>query len=307
MEWVLGIDGGGSKTRGWAADRNGIILAKVERGASNHHVIGIVKFRQLISDMLNEFAATGLERSDLRFISLGLAGVDRQQDKVSIGMSLDDLGLKGHYSLCNDSEIALVAGIGKLEGIVAISGTGSIAYGVNAQGECFRAGGWGHVVSDEGSGYYIARQALVRSIKAAEGMEQPTMLLADILTFLQITSFDDLITFIYHPQTTKNQVAVLTEVVVSAAANGDVVAIAILKDTADQIIALIEAIITRGFATAPEIKVVLFGSILQKIPQVRERVIAKLQDKADIRCSEAEPVSGAVILALQALNKFGKV
>jgi len=302
MEWVLGIDGGGSKTSGWAADRNGKILAKVESGVSNHHVIGIAKFGQLISDMLDEFATTGLERSDLRFISLGLAGVDRQQDKVSIGMALNDLGLKGCYSLYNDAEIALAAGIGKMEGIVAISGTGSIAYGVNAQGECFRAGGWGHVVSDEGSGYYIARQALVRSIKAAEGMEQSTVLLADILNFLQLASFDDLITFIYHPKTTKNQVAVLTKVVVNAATNGDVVAIAILEDTADKIIALIEAVIARGFATAPEIKVVLFGSILQKIPQVRERVIAKLQDKVDIRCSEVEPVSGAVILALQALK-----
>lgn len=302
MEWVLGIDGGGSKTHGWAADRNGKILAKVERGASNHHVIGIAKFGQLISDMLDEFATAGLERSDLQFISLGLAGVDRQQDRVSIGMTLDDLGLEGRYSLCNDAEIALVAGTGKMEGIVAISGTGSIAYGVNAQGECFRAGGWGHVVSDEGSGYYIARQALVRSIKAAEGMEQSTVLLADILNFLQLTAFDDLITFIYHPKTTKKQVAVLSKVVARAATNGDVVAIAILKDAADKIIALIESVIARGFAATPKIKVALFGSILRKIPQVRERVIAKLQDKVDIRCSEVEPVSGAVILALQALK-----
>ncbi|MBU2699101.1 N-acetylglucosamine kinase-like BadF-type ATPase [Sporomusaceae bacterium BoRhaA] len=302
MEWVLGIDGGGSKTRGWAADRNGKILSKVEKGPSNHHVIGNVRFRQLIRDMLDEFATTGLERSDLQFITFGLAGMDRQQDKVSIGIILDDLGLKGRYMLCNDAEIALAAGVGKLEGIVAISGTGSIAYGVNAQGECFRAGGWGHVVSDEGSGYYIARQALVRSIKAAEGLEQPTILLTDILAFLQITSFDDLITFIYHPQTTKNQLAVLSKVVANAAEAGDVVAIDILNDTADQIIALIEAVIARGFAAAPEIKLVLFGSILQKILPVRERVIAKLQDKTDIVCSEAEPVSGAIMLALQALK-----
>lgn len=302
MEWVLGIDGGGSKTRGWAADRNGKVLAKVEKGPSNHHVIGLVKFRQLILDMLDEFATWGLECSDLQFITLGLAGMDRQQDKVNIGTTLDELGLKGRYLLCNDAEIALAAGVGKLEGIVAISGTGSIAYGVNAQGECFRAGGWGHVVSDEGSGYYIARQALVRSIKAAEGLEQPTVLLTDILAFLQIASFDDLITFIYHPQTTKNQLAILSKVVANAAAAGDAVAMDILNDAADQIIALIEAVIARGFATAPEIKLVLFGSILQKISPIRERVIAKLQDKADIICSEADPVSGAIMLALQALK-----
>lgn len=303
MEWVLGIDGGGSKTQGWAADRNGKILAKVEKGPSNHHVIGKIKFRQLIRDMLDEFATTGLEGSDLQFITFGLSGIDRQQDKVSIGIILDDLGLKGRYMLCNDAEIALAAGVGELEGIVAISGTGSIAYGVNAQGECFRAGGWGHVVSDEGSGYYIARQALVRSIKAAEGLEQPTILLTDILAFLQITSFDDLITFIYHPQTTKNQLARLSKVVANAAVAGDVVAMDILDDAADQLIALIEAVIARGFAAAPEIKLVLFGSILQKILPIRERVIDKLHDKADIICSEAEPVSGAIMLALQALKK----
>jgi len=302
MEWVLGIDGGGSKTKGWAADLQGNIVAKIEKGASNHHVIGMAHFRQLISDILEECEAMGLKSSDLQFVSLGLAGVDREQDKEQIAIQLNALGLKGRYQICNDSEIALVAGIGRLEGIVAISGTGSIAYGVNAQGQSFRAGGWGHIISDEGSGYYIARQALLRSVKSAERMEIPTLLLDEMLLFLQMKSFDDLITFIYDPQTTKNQVAVLSQVVASAAAAGDMLALDILKDTADHIIALIESIIVRGFSKASTIKVVLVGSILQKIPQVQERVIAQLQSKAEIVCSDLEPVSGAVLLALHALK-----
>ena len=303
MKWVIGIDGGGSKTIGCAVDVNGKLLATIEKGPSNHHVIGIEGFRKLMQELLTEFDEIyGLKQQELKFISMGLAGVDRFVDKTLISTALIQLGLEGKYMVCNDAEIALAAGIGKLEGIVLISGTGSIAYGVNKSGQKFRAGGWGHLVSDEGSGYYIAKEALARGIKALEQLGPPSVLLKNILVHLQLQDLDELISFLYDSKRTKGDIAALAKVVSDAAEQGDQVAISILKDAGDKLVSLVESVMKRGFQPQENVRVTLFGSILQKVPLVRQTVFEKLESKATMIYSDAQPITGAVQLALQALQ-----
>jgi N-acetylglucosamine kinase-like BadF-type ATPase len=304
MNWVIGIDGGGSKTIGCAVDGNGKLLATIEKGPSNHHLIGLERFRILMQELLTEFEERyGLKEEELEFVSMGLAGVDRPIDKILISKVLDDVGLEGKYMVSNDAEIALAAGVGKLEGIVLISGTGSIAYGVNKEGQSFRAGGWGHLVSDEGSGYYIAKEALARGIKAHEQLEQPSVLLENVLAYLKLRDLDELIGFIYEPKRTKGEIAALTTVVCDAAQQGDQVAINILEDAGDQLGCLVESVLKRGFQPQDEVKVTLNGSILQRIPLVRQRVSERLANKATVVYSEAKPVEGAIHLALKAIKR----
>src|SRR5262245_64337298 len=92
-------------------------------------------------------------------VCLGVAGVDREADRRVITDIMRRLGFKSRTLIVNDALIALVAGAGDSQGIVLISGTGSIAYGVSARAVAARAGGWGHVLGDEGSGYWIGRRA----------------------------------------------------------------------------------------------------------------------------------------------------
>ena len=91
---------------------------------------------------------------------LGVAGVDREDDDQIVRGIMRRLGFRTHALVVNDALVALVAGVGDDPGVVLIAGTGSIAYGVNQDGFAARAGGWGYVLGDEGSGYWIGRQAL---------------------------------------------------------------------------------------------------------------------------------------------------
>ncbi len=100
-------------------------------------------------------------------ICLGIAGVDRPEDSSSSPGSCGASARTRASIVVNDALVALEAGAPASPGVVIISGTGSIAYGRNARNEGARAGGWGHVLGDEGSGYWIGRAAIAR--RAARG------------------------------------------------------------------------------------------------------------------------------------------
>jgi N-acetylglucosamine kinase-like BadF-type ATPase len=300
MQWIIGIDGGGTKTVGCAADRTGRIIGRVEKGPGNYHTVGLANFRTVIAGIVDELAVScGLRKTDLSVISLGLAGADRLRDKERILASLADLSLPCHYIVNNDAKAALVAGLGKAEGIVLIAGTGSVAYGINKQGKVIRAGGWGHLASDEGSGYSIGRRALVRGLKAAEERDERTVLVPMIMKRLGLKNWDELIGFINSRSTTKADIASLTQVAVEAAQAGDVVAAEILSEAADDLVALAESVIIRGFEPEERVRVCLYGGVVSHIALIRNRLDTALAGKATLVTGEREPAAGAVLLGLE--------
>ena len=101
-------------------------------------------------------------------ICLGIAGVDRPDDSVIVAGIMRRIGAHARTLVVNDALVALEAGAPGAPGVVIISGTGSIAYGRNANNEGARAGGWGHVLGDEGSGYWIGRAALRAVLREAD-------------------------------------------------------------------------------------------------------------------------------------------
>ena len=300
MQWVIGIDGGGTKTVGWAADLAGKVLGRVEKGASNYHTTGLPHFKTVVSGIIEELAVScTVKKNDLQVVSLGLAGADRLRDKQIIMETLTQLDLPCRYLVNSDAKIAMVAGLGKAEGIILIAGTGSIAYGINQQGEVIRAGGWGHLASDEGSGYAIGRQALMRGIRAAEGRDKTTVLLGMIMDNLGLTSWDEMIGYINDKTMSKAKVAALAQLVATAAAKGDEVASEILLQAGNELAALVESVLTRGFGQQECVQVCTFGGIVGNIPLIRQQVTAVLADKATIVSSQNQPVAGAVSLALE--------
>lgn len=304
MQWLIGIDGGGTKTVGCAADVTGRILGRVETGPGNYHTAGLENFRKNIADIVEKLAVhCCLRTDDLQVISLGLAGADRSGDEKTLVGELAKLGLSCHYLVNSDAKAALVAGLGKEEGIVLIAGTGSIAYGINSQGHVIRAGGWGHLASDEGSGYAIGRQALVRTIKAEEQRDLATVLLPMIMKQLAVHTWDELIGFINRPLLTKAEVAALASVVAAAAQAGDATAVEILNQAGAELARLVQSVIHRGFGTSGFAQVCVYGSVVKKIPLVRRRLAAALTGQAVMVSSEKEPVEGAVSIGIEWLRK----
>lgn len=306
MKWIIGIDGGGTKTVGCAADVTGKILGQVEKGPSNYHITGVAKFTAVIAGIIDELAVNcNLKKANLLVVSLGLAGADRVRDREIVLEALADLGLPCCYLVNSDAKIALVAGLGKAEGIVLIAGTGSIAYGINGQGDVIRAGGWGHLASDEGSGYAIGRQAVARGIRAAEGRDKATVLMDMIMEYAGLKSWNDMIGYINNQTTSKSDIAAFAQVVGDAAKQGDQVAIEIVKQAGDALASLVESVITRGFGLGEAVQVCLYGGIVTNILMVRERLEEALANRANIVACKTKPVEGAVRLGLEWVqNRF---
>jgi N-acetylglucosamine kinase-like BadF-type ATPase len=300
MNWFIGIDGGGTKTVGYAADYTGKCLARVEKGPSNYHTAGLVNFKAVIADIVDELSITcRLSKADLSIISLGLAGVDRVRDREITLSALAELGLDCHYIVNSDAKAALVAGLGRAEGIVLIAGTGSVAYGINKKGEVTRAGGWGHLASDEGSGYAIGRQALVRGIQAAEQRDRKTVLVPMMIKHLRLKSWDEMIGCINSRETTKADIASLAQVVAAAAQEGDDVAAEILIKAGDDLAELVKSVMTRGFGAEEQVQVCLYGSIVRNIALVHKRLAAVLAGTGTLVASDKEPATGAILLGLE--------
>jgi len=162
---VLGIDAGGTKTVALLADADGHIVGEGRAGAANLQTEGELEVEKTLHTVIDQ-ATDG--RQSPAAVCLGIAGVDRQDDARIIRGIMRRLGFRANILIVNDALIALVAGAGANPGVVLISGTGSIAYGVSRRGLAARAGGWGPTLGDEGSGYWIGRRALVAVMREVD-------------------------------------------------------------------------------------------------------------------------------------------
>lgn len=206
MTYVLGIDGGASKTVCVLMDENGQVLSRGEAGGSNYQVVG----SKAALDSIDSAISAAVLHADVpqpikvEAICLGLAGVGRTQDMQVIHHLVQQLQLFNSSPItwallpkttviCHDALIALVGGIGHTVGIVAIAGTGSIVFGRNAKGDTRRVGGWGHILGDPGSAYQIAVAGMRSALKAYEGTAPPTLLIEGYKEHLGLLTLEDLI------------------------------------------------------------------------------------------------------------------
>lgn len=302
MQWLIGIDGGGSKTVGCAASLDGAILGRVEYGPANYHTVGLAAVKAVITEIAGALSRRcALSMGELRLIGLGLAGADSLLDRRQLRQALAEC-LSSPFVIYSDAQIALAAGLGKPEGIVLIAGTGSVAYGINAAGQVTRAGGWGQLASDEGSGFAIGRAALRMSIRAAEQRAPQTVLLPMILDWYGLKNWEEFIAFINNRDTGKAKIAELAKVTAEAARAGDAAAVAILRNAGTELAGLAVSVIDRGFSGERNIKICTYGSIVNKIAPVRRQVTVALGGRAELIAPAREPAEGAVLLAIEHLK-----
>lgn len=227
---VVGVDGGGTRTR--AVILNGPkILGEGAAGPSNPLRVGIGNGATAIREAVDKACAAALiHRDDLVAAGIGLAGIRRKDVRARMHDALvQTLGIK-NVELVSDGDIALYGATDGRPGVVVISGTGSIAVGMNRQGKRASAGGWGPVAGDEGSGSWIARRALQSVARATDGRGPKTSLSQAACEFFQVATPDDLSTAIYAPTITNDRIAGFSKPVIQAAQEGDTVAREILRE-----------------------------------------------------------------------------
>ena len=299
MFHVLGIDAGGTKTVCLLADEQGTIVAESRRGGANLQAVGELEVEKVLHDVMEE--AIGDHDVRPAAICLGIAGVDRPDDAAMVKSIMKRIGYKARVLVVNDALVALEAGAPAQPGVVVISGTGSISYGRNAKGEAARSGGWGYVLGDEGSGYWIGRAALRAVLRQSDRRGPETVLSTLLLEHFGIQRAQELIHEVYHTNLKPSAIGSLAKCVQAAFSKGDPVAIGILRGAADELEASALSVAQRLDMVGQAFTFILAGGIFRAVPwleQELERRLPVSSPHSRVRLLDREPAVGAVALAL---------
>jgi len=299
MTFVLGIDAGGTKTVCQLADENGEVVAEARRGGANLQASGELEVEKVLHEVMEE--AIGDHDVRPAAVCLGIAGVDRPDDARAVREIMRRIGYKARILVVNDALVALEAGAPAQSGVVVIAGTGSIAYGRNDRNEAARAGGWGYMLGDEGSGYWIGRAAVRAVLREADRRGPATLLTGLLLNYYGVSRAQDLIHHVYQGTLRPAAIASLAQCVQGAFSDGDPVALGILRGAADQLESAALSVARRLEIVGSEFPFILSGGIFRAVPWLEEELARRLplaSPRSRTMLLAVEPAVGAVRLAL---------
>jgi N-acetylglucosamine kinase-like BadF-type ATPase len=283
------------------ADEEGNVVSRAQGGGANLHVHGETGVESVLEGLLAELDPP----SPPVAAGFGLAGVDRPAERQVIAELLPRIGITVPVRVENDAFIALVAGSPDRTGIVVVSGTGSIAFGLHPSGATARAGGWGHILADEGSAYWLGHAALRRGIRAADGRGPATSFGDRVSRKLGFEVPEGLVSWFYDQERSRYRIAELAGLVEEAARDGDRDAEDLLEEAALHLARAAHAV-ERKLGFEQPYTVVLSGGAFRACPSLAGRVEAHLGlSLATVRKLEVEPARGAVAMALELLPERG--
>jgi N-acetylglucosamine kinase-like BadF-type ATPase len=297
----IGIDGGGSGSRAVAVDRAGRVIAR-ERGPetrvrSGDPAAGAAALVALATRVLEEAGAAPPAAS----LCCALAGAGGEPERAALTAALADTGIAHRVHVVSDAEAALHDAFGDGPGIVLIAGTGSVAWGRSADGRVARAGGWGKLLDDEGSGYGLGLAALRAVLRAHDGRGRPTVLTGALLRETGLPDAPDLVR--WADAADKARIAALAPAVLAAADRGDAAAGRLVEEAAAALAELALALHrTLGpWDTAPA--VALAGGLVEPGAGMREAAARALAGAAlpfQVLRMAVDAARGAALLAVNA-------
>lgn len=248
MRLFLGVDGGQTATKTVVGDEHGTIVAQSSGGPSNHteEPGGPERLERVVLATIRE-ALTQLHISNPNEHTFAAAcfGMTGETDiKTRI---LKRIVRTEHLKVIHDSVNALAGATAGEPGIIVIAGTGSVARGINEQGEEARVGGWGHQFGDEGSAYWIGRAAVRATLAEYDRMAPKTILTSMLFERLSVTSPYQLTEKYYAGALSRDHLAGLSVWVDEAARMGDKVALEILRDAGRDLAHFAQAVIALVF------------------------------------------------------------
>jgi glucosamine kinase len=299
---VIGVDGGGSKTRVIVADEAGTQLGEVVGPGSAVRPGHAEHSADVISTTVRDaLASCEMTHVMPKVLSVGVAGVGREPERQALWQALTSRELAEDVVIHTDISIALDDAFGEGPGVLLVSGTGSIAYGRGPSGQVARCGGWGPVCGDEGSGQWVGRRALSVVTASADGREPETALMGAVLTAAQVNEPHELIEWAAHA--TPAQLASLAPVVSSVADAGDLRANAIISLAVEELVLHVRTLSRELFGDERAATPLAFtGGMLTKGTTLRKRLEHRLKSAvpgAQIRPVEVNAARGAVRSALR--------
>lgn len=303
---LIGVDGGGSKTRVLVGDDAGNELARAEGGRSAVRPGEAEASARVIAALVREALSQAVLPGAVepRVLFCGVAGVGREVEQRSLRTALEAEELAESVVIEADGAIALYDAFADGPGILLVAGTGSIAYGRGPTGTTQRCGGWGPHVGDEGSGGWIGRRALAIVAAATDGREPETALVGAILTATQTSEPPELIP--WAASADARALSQLAPVVMATASAGDSRANSLVTLAAEELVTHVRSLASQLFGDErASISVALSGGLLKKGSLLRKRVEQRLRSAvpgARLRPDEVIPERGALRAAARRIR-----
>jgi N-acetylglucosamine kinase-like BadF-type ATPase len=302
-EYVVGMDGGGTKTAVALLDLSGAELARYTAGPMNYNGVSaeVVQesFRQIFREIGREYPHTSCVS-----LCVACAGAGNPEIRARLEHNVRSCGYTARLSVVGDEQAALAGAVAEPRGMILIAGTGSICCGKNERGERCRSGGYGHLIDDVGSGYAIGRDILSAAVRSVDGRDGPTVLTDLLRTQADLDGTEQIVRFVYGAHTAKGDIASLARLLPEACRQGDKAALRIVEKSAHDLAELPVPVANKlGLADA---KLALCGSILQKDPFIREAFCRHLQKALpSVTCVEPsrDAAAGAALMALEAVRE----
>ena len=255
-EYYIVIEGGATKTSVYVLDDQERIFKEFILGPSNIHSVDKSTVRLMFAQIFSDHAFADIV-SDMRLFA-GLSGLNSDDEKVFYQSMFQRLGfVPSNINLMSDIEL-MVQLLGGDDGVVLIAGTGSSCIGIKGD-DIVKAGGMGHILGDEGSGYAIGIQALKAALAAEEGYGETTSMLKGLCQHFTVNKLKDLIFGINRGFIKKHDVATIAPIVFEAAHHGDKCAQGIIHQAAMDLAALLARVLAK--VDRKQCRVFLVGGI----------------------------------------------
>lgn len=292
IQYYLGIDGGGTKTAFALVDACGKEIAALTLGASNPNDIGLDATCALLGDGIDQ-VTKGFDRAQISLFA-GIAGAATGDNAARLTAHLGTLGF-AKAACQSDLALSLAACLGDADGIAVIMGTGSVSMG-RKNGELFRAGGYGYLLGDAGSGFALGQGAILAALQAEDGSGAPTILRDMVAAQCKKDRVLDALAEFYAGG--KTEIARYAPLVFKAHAQGDAVATEILVRNVRAIADNVRALGSR--MGMDEVRVGLCGGLTAE----SDVILPLLQDALAgdgrayiLSVAKAQPIQGALYLA----------
>ena len=307
QNYVIGVDGGGTKTISALADLNLKILKIAKTGPSNLRNVGIEEAVLNISKAILK-VIKGIKEKNILSIFIALAAVEEEfkSEKEKIKREIFknpkiSKALRGDIEIVSDQIAAFRAGTDEKDGLVLIAGTGSVCHGRRGKKEV-KTGGWGWA-NDEGSGFWAGQKGYQAIFKDLDGRGPKTKITKLVFKEWKLKNKEDLMKKIYGKDSIRN-ISLISKTVDKASQMGDKVARKILEEAGEELSILAISVIKRLNFHNKKFPLVLIGAMFKSkiILNKLKKEIKKLAPRAEFIFPKEEPVIGAIKLAIENLK-----
>lgn len=307
MSFIMGVDGGGSKTFTVITDTEGNLVGEGLSQGANHQTVGIGNAKEHIMESMNEaLKSAGMKYNDLSFVQYTLAGADRESDYRILRPALAQIPV-ARWELECDTMAGLRSGSSENAGVVLVCGSGTNAVGRSRSGKTIQTGGFGYLYGDEAGGSRMAIETFRAAVRSWDLRDIPSVLVEKVPKYFGLKNMEEL----YHDFLDRQETHVpvdLTMVLHEAVGEGDQLAIRILTKVGEELGLAANSVIQRiGDFEMGKVPIVLIGSVFQRgrsihLLQALKHKVLEENSNIEFVIPEMEPVFGAVLLGMDHLQ-----